>query len=258
MLEWVDGLISGLPVVGPSLRRVWQRPRANAPRQRSTEEIFTSIFRRHAWGGTASVSGPGSDLSQTGRLVATLRTLMEAHDVKSLLDIPCGDFHWMRRVDLQGLSYVGADIVRELIVQNQHYAGKGMTFRHMDLLVHPLPKVDLILCRDCLVHFSFDDIFRALQNLCASGSRFLLTTTFPLRPQNLPIPTGKWRTLNLERAPFCLPPPVVVLDEGCTEGGGEYADKSLGLWRLSDVEARLCNWNMSAGAPLASNLGKRP
>jgi hypothetical protein len=41
---------------------------------------------------------------------------MEAHDVKSLLDIPCGDFHWMRRVNLQGLSYVGADIVRELIV----------------------------------------------------------------------------------------------------------------------------------------------
>jgi hypothetical protein len=73
----------------------------------------------------------------------------------------------------------------------------------MDLLVHPLPKVDLILCRG-LVHFSFDDIFRALQNLCASGSRF------------------SW-----------------YLDEGRTEGGGEYADKAFGLWRLSDVRAAL-------------------
>jgi hypothetical protein len=35
----------------------------------------------------------------------------------------------MRRVNLQGLSYVGADIVRELIVQNQHDARKGITFR---------------------------------------------------------------------------------------------------------------------------------
>jgi hypothetical protein len=97
----------------------------------------------------------------------------------------------------------------------------------------------LILCRDCLVHFSFDDIFKALNNLRASGSRFLLTTTFPTRQENQPIPTGKWRPLNLERAPFFLPPPLTILNEGCTENGGEYADKSLGLWQLDDVNRRL-------------------
>jgi hypothetical protein len=170
--------------------------------------------------------------------VATLRSLMEEHEVRSILDIPCGDFHWMRRVNLQGLSYIGGDIVRELVVQNQRHASEGISFRHMDLLIHDLPKVDLILCRDCLVHFSFDDIFKALRNLCASGSRFLLTTTFPARLENLSIPTGKWRPLNLERAPFSLPPPVMILNEGCTEDGGEYADKSLGLWKLSDVRPR--------------------
>jgi hypothetical protein len=160
---------------------------------------------------------------------------MEEHEVRSILDIPCGDFHWMRSVNLQGLSYIGADIVRELVTQNQRYAVEGISFRHMDLLSHALPKVDLILCRDCLVHFSFADIFKALNNLRASGSRFLLTTTFPTRQENLPIPTGKWRPLNLERAPFFLPPPLTILNEGCTENGGEYADKSLGLWELDDV-----------------------
>jgi hypothetical protein len=113
----------------------------------------------------------------------------------------------MRSVNLQGLSYIGADIVRERVAQNQRDAAAGMSFRHMDLLIHPLPKVDLILCRDCLVHFSFADIFKALNNLRASGSRFLLTTTFPTRQENLPIPTGKWRPLNLERAPL-LPSPA--------------------------------------------------
>ena len=238
MLEWVNGFVKGLPLVGPGLRRVRQRLRP-ATRQRSTEEIFTSIFQRHAWGGTDSVSGPGSDASQTARLVANLRTLIDEHEIRSVLDIPCGDFQWMQRVNLNGLSYVGADIVRELVVQNQRHAANGITFRHMDLLAYPLPKVDLILCRDCLVHFSFDDIFTALENLCASGSRFVLTTTFPSRPINVPIATGKWRTLNLEQAPFRFPPPIAVLEEGCTEGGGEYADKSLGLWRLSDVEISL-------------------
>ncbi|HEY7440768.1 MAG TPA: hypothetical protein VH701_00005, partial [Vicinamibacterales bacterium] len=121
------------------LRWVWQRRRARSTK--STEEIFTSIFRRQAWGKTASVSGPGSDLAQTGRLVRTLRSLMEEHEVRSILDIPCGDFHWMRSVNLQGLSYIGADIVRELVTQNQRYAVEGISFRHMDLLSHALPKV---------------------------------------------------------------------------------------------------------------------
>jgi hypothetical protein len=145
----------------------------------------------------------------------------------------------MRRVNLEGFSYVGADIVRELVARNQRYAAEGIAFRHMDLLLHPLPRVDLILCRDCLVHFSYEDIFKALRNLCASGSRFLLTTTFPGRQENLQIPTGQWRPLNLERAPFFLAPPLTILNEGCTENGGEYADKSLGLWHLDDVKRRL-------------------
>lgn len=251
MLEWVNRFVKGLPLVGPGLRRVRQRLRP-ATRQRSTEEIFTSIFQRHAWGGTDSVSGPGSDASQTARLVANLRTLIDEHEIRSLLDIPCGDFQWMQRVNLHGLSYVGADIVRDLIVQNQRYAANGITFRHIDLLAYPLPKVDLILCRDCLVHFSFDDIFTALENLCASGSRFLLTTTFPSRPINVPIATGKWRTLNLEQAPFRFPPPIAVLEEGCTEGGGEYADKSLALWRLSDVEISLVRARNSRDFPNAA------
>ena len=43
--------------------------------------------------------------------------------------------------------------------------------------------------------------------------------------------TGDWRPLNLERPPFNLPAPALLLNEGCTEGGDTFADKSLGLWR---------------------------
>jgi hypothetical protein len=46
-----------------------------------------------------------------------------------------------------------------------------------DLTRDPLPKVDLVLCRDCLVHLSFDDIYESLDNLRRSGSMLLLTTT---------------------------------------------------------------------------------
>jgi hypothetical protein len=210
-----------------------------APKTQSAEEIFTDIFRRRGWPARESVSGGGSDLAETGQIVAALPVLCAEYQVHSLLDIPCGDFNWMRTVNLRGISYLGADIVRELIAQNQQYTTAGIAFRQLDLLVDPLPKVDLILCRDCLVHLSFDDIFLALHNIAASGSELVLATTFTARSRNVAMVTGQWQPLNLEQAPFSLPPPIKTITEGCRAGGGTYVDKSLGLWRVSELQARL-------------------
>lgn len=108
----------------------------------------------------------------------------------------------------------------------------------MDLIGDKLPKVDLVLCRDCLVHFSFDDVFAALRNIVSSGSTYLLTTTFPEREANDDIRTGSWRPLNLERAPFHMPAPLRILNEGCTENGGIYHDKSLAFWRIAEIDLK--------------------
>jgi hypothetical protein len=39
-----------------------------------------------------------------------------------LLDIPCGDFNWMKLLNL-GVDYIGADIVGELIAENRRRFG---------------------------------------------------------------------------------------------------------------------------------------
>jgi hypothetical protein len=71
-----------------------------------------------------------------------------------------------------------------------------------------------------------------------SGSAFLLTTTFPgVRVNEKLNQKVRWRPLNLTRPPFDFPPPLRVLNEGCTEDQGRWADKSLGLWRLADLGA---------------------
>jgi hypothetical protein len=63
----------------------------------------------------------------------------------------------------------------------------------------------------------------------------LLTTTFTEHPQNQDILTGQWREINLELEPFSLPKPLLPVNEECTEADGKYADKSLGLWRISEI-----------------------
>src|SRR6266571_3461258 len=86
--------------------------------------------------------------------------------------------------------------------------------------------------RDCLVHLSNRLVHKALARIVQSRSTYLLTTTFPARTKNYNIPTGKWRPLNLCVAPFNLPRPTRVINEGNSDAS--YSDKSLCLWRISD------------------------
>jgi hypothetical protein len=133
-------------------------------------------------------------------------------------------------------QHIGVDIVQELVEQNQRtLGGPHRRFLKLDITRDHLPQVDLILCRDCLVHFSFQEVFNALRNFKKSQSTYLLTTTFTGARPNPEIAMGSWHPLNLQLPPFNLPPPLRVIHEKCTEAGGIYADKSLGLWRLKDL-----------------------
>ena len=202
---------------------------------KAAEAIFTDIFRENKWGGTESFSGKGSDLLQTAVIRRQLPMLCREFGIRSILDIPCGDFNWMKHVDLGSVAYTGADIVSDLIAHNSLEAISNTRFCTLDLLKHKLPKVDLVFCRDCLVHFSFKDTFTALRHVCDSGSVYLLTTSFTNHSRNHDIATGSWHPLNLEAAPFSFPPPLKLINEGCTES--LYVDKSLGLWNVADIES---------------------
>jgi hypothetical protein len=216
------------------------RARCRVRRSNSTEAIFTDIYKLNAWGGEDSVSGPGSDADQTSVITRELPELFGAIKVSTILDIPCGDFHWMKTVDLTNIDYTGADVVHDLVKKNRaRYARDGVRFERLDLLEDELPTVDLILCRDCLVHLSFADIASALGNICRSQSEYCLTTTFVDRQDNDDIETGEWRAINLELAPFVLPKPLKVIHEGCTEQEGAYRDKTLALWRIADIRGTL-------------------
>lgn len=203
------------------------------------KEVFTRVFHENTWMDDQSASGRGSNLEQTRVLRAELPRLLAKFNVRTMLDAPCGDFNWMKETELGIEQYIGADIVEEIVAANQRmYANDNRRFLKLDLTKDVIPEVDLILCRDGLVHLSFADIGAALENFKASGSAYLLTTTFPSRDVNKNSPTsGAWRPLNLSLSPFNFPAPLELINEECTEGDGDWADKSLGLWRLAEIES---------------------
>ena len=204
---------------------------------KNPHEAFTEIYNTNHWMSMESNSGMGSELIQTKTLITELGKLIADINIESVLDIPCGDFKWMQKVDLSKIDYIGADIVEELIEKNTILFKErdNLTFKVLNLIKDPLPAKDIVIIRDCLVHLSYKDIYKALKNVKSSGCKYLLTTTFTNHNLNNDIATGEWRPLNLQKRPFNFPNPILVINENCTEGNGNFKDKSLALWEISKL-----------------------
>ncbi|MDE3058531.1 MAG: class I SAM-dependent methyltransferase [Bacteroidota bacterium] len=203
------------------------------------EIVFNKIYRTNAWGDPESVSGAGSNTVNTEVVRRELPALVRELNAQSMLDIPCGDFFWMKDVALPVERYIGADIVEELLQRNVRRFGDSLrTFLLLDVLKEELPRADVILCRDLLPHFSFRQIAIALEHIKRSCSRYLLTTTYVARAANTDIQVGVFRPLNLQAEPFNFPAPLKVINEHCVYGDGMYFDKSLALWRMDDIPSQ--------------------
>ncbi len=205
---------------------------------KSRKSIFEDIYVNNKWGDNESYSGGGSGLIQTNKLRAEFSKILVEYNIKSILDIPCGDFYWMKLINLNGINYIGADIVSEMIKKNiKNHSSENINFKVLDLLEDNLPMTDLILVRDCLVHFSESDIYKALKNITNSKCKYLMTTSYTTKSSNdyfnKNIATGQWRKLILTEAPFNFPPPIRTLSEECTFVGQE--DKTLSIWEINSI-----------------------
>jgi len=198
----------------------------------NVEEVFTEIYHKNHWGGSESISGVGSSQEATAKIREGIKALIEKYNIKSILDIGCGDCNWFPLVGFQG-RYTGVDTVAELIDKNREKY-PHLRFLHLNAVADRLPKADLIIARDCLVHLSRADQNRLLENIYRSGSQYFLTTTFP-NHKNRIISTGSWAPLNLQESPYCFKEPLELVNEGCTESYPTYTDKSLGLWPIANL-----------------------
>lgn len=59
---------------------------------RSYNAIFTDIYKGNKWHDNESFSGSGSNLEQTKAIREILPELINNLSIKTMLDIPCGDF----------------------------------------------------------------------------------------------------------------------------------------------------------------------
>jgi len=210
-------------------------------------DYFTDIFVRNAWMSSESASGFGSTLSQTENLRKELGFIIDQLAIQSIVDIPCGDANWMRTENFFSKEYLGIDIVPQVITRNIELRGsdQNIDFKVGDFTskLH-IKTSDLVITRDLLVHLSYRDIVKCLDNFLLSGSKYLGLTTFHsekanedlVYPESLEKVVG-WRPLNLEIPPFLFRNSVAFIDEKCTEKDGTrvFSDKTFAIYDMNSV-----------------------
>jgi hypothetical protein len=182
-------------------------------KNKPVEEIFSDIYKMNAWGGETGefYSGDGTYSPNVPLYVDLVQELIRKNELKSVLDIGCGDFRVMSQVtDKVDVMYTGADVVDDLIQRNQQEFGGAQTkFVKLNAIDDELPDADLITIRQVLQHLGNDQILKILPKL--SKFKYVLITEHVLIgddvvPNYDKIPGPHIRSRSLSGVYIDLPP----------------------------------------------------
>ena len=199
------------------------------------EKKFNFIYKNKYWQNieNGSLSGAGSNLdNSTHNLSIELPGFINKHKIKSLLDIPCGDWEWMSKLNLTNIKYVGCDIVEDMVIENnKKYSNDEISFLKKNLSYDDLPEADIILVRDLLVHLKYSDIILCLNNIKKYNYKYIAITNFPKLIKNINNKFGdRWKPINFNLKPYLLPEPDFVLPDNSQIG--EYdSQKTIAIWK---------------------------
>ncbi|MCB8836481.1 bifunctional 2-polyprenyl-6-hydroxyphenol methylase/3-demethylubiquinol 3-O-methyltransferase UbiG [Aurantimonas sp. VKM B-3413] len=202
-----------------------------------TQKDLKNYFSYGMWpgGGKETVSGAGSTVRYTEPLRPRLQEVLRALKVRRFLDAPCGDFNWMKHLDLTGIHYVGLDIVDQVIVENiEKYARPDVEFAVSDITKDPLPESDLMLCRDVLLHLPFAAIADLFRNILENNIQNLLISNYTVQPNKDLSTPGSARLVNLNLYPFEFP--VVSPDRRLMDWIPGFPERFLDLYSRSELE----------------------
>ena len=198
--------------------------------EKERKEMFSYIYKHNVWSNSESLSGPGSTIVSTKQLVAEFLPLLDKYNIKTILDAPCGDMNWMKHLLSNFEHYIGIDIVPDMIENHKKTFSnvKNAEFKCLDLIKDDLDKVDLIFSKDCIQHLSNEEIFKVINNIKKSNSKYLLIGSNEIAYNNDRVKYGyfEWKNVNLEQEPFYFPKPLVYIDEKGIR---------MGLWKVSSL-----------------------
>ena len=183
---------------------------------------FDQYYKENAWKNSESFSGDGSTVDVNKIRVQFLSTFMRTHNVRNMYDIPCGDANWqytIEAVQAGDVEYYGSDVseVALSMAKGKNKRRKHMHFLPSINLIEQIPYVkdpdnSLFLLKEVLQHVPLDDGTKMIENIKASGVRYLAVTNhdkilFHVH-ENKNVDFGEFYPNNMFLSPFSFNEPV--------------------------------------------------
>lgn len=169
-------------------------------------EIFEDIYKNELWG-QGQGSGGGSSPEITFDYRHYISKILKELNIKSVVDLGCGDWQFSYLIDWENIHYTGIDCVKTLVEQNNvKYGTQNIKFEYKDASAGVDGyKADLLIVKDVLIHWPNIDIKKFLDKLLKEKNfKYLLITNSNNKDSflNKDINPGEFHSLDLNIAPF--------------------------------------------------------
>tara|TARA_R110000824_G_scaffold9947_3_gene44262 strand:+ start:1128 stop:1766 length:639 start_codon:yes stop_codon:yes gene_type:complete len=172
--------------------------------------FFIQTYKNNKWTSPESFSGVGSQLNYTYSIRIQLEKLILSKKINTIFDCSCGDWNWMKFVDLYGAHYTGNDIVPEIVKKNNDlYSKSNVKFINNDCLtaLEQLKEnsIDLVICRHTLEHLETGYCVEVCKQIRRVSNFALITsnnTDNDDSNSNFILDGHSGRQIDLEKSPF--------------------------------------------------------
>lgn len=178
-------------------------------KKKEAEQVFTAIYEKNVWG---SGSGQGSFLENSRQYIDHLQHILKLYDVKTVLDLGCGDWQFSHQIDWKDIKYLGIDCVPSVIEKNRlKYGTHKIQFTLGDLFDSSLIEglttctFDLVILKDVLAHWNNGQIETYLPLWKERATKLVLicgdqeNDEYPVRDVEL----GGYHPLHPQKFPLC-------------------------------------------------------
>jgi 2-polyprenyl-3-methyl-5-hydroxy-6-metoxy-1,4-benzoquinol methylase len=221
---FVSSFFQSLPIKNQKLRKI----------------VFTSIYESNHWvqgdkvldSSKISVSGHGSniDTDQFFNLKKNILRFIENYEIKTLLDMPCGDFLWMNElIKNKKIDYLGVDIVDKMIEENKiKYGNENTNFLSADIVnFYTKKEFDLVIIRDLFIHIDNSSIMEIVNNIKEMNIKYLAFTNYNNKI-NSDVIIGRHRKINMLNEPFNMKEPIYKFQD-------YEKDKFIFFYKIEDL-----------------------
>ena len=174
------------------------------PRTPSMKDVFEYVYWKEFWG---KGSGEGSTIANTRPYVDFLHRFLKRMDIKSVVDLGCGDWQFSETIAWGDIRYRGYDVAVKLVAANQQRHGRpNISFHTIEDDFSVLPEADLLIVKDVMQHWPHKAIHR-FRPMLERYRHVLITNCVAPRGKtdNVDILLGEFRPLDLRRPPFAWP-----------------------------------------------------